>query len=128
MEFRVLTPDEIEALPDEFYRDVDKLGLNEKYPGDTAGRFVGAFDEDRLVGVWAVLLQVHCGPLWVAEDRRKPSTAIRDGMWQKVKEVLNGFGAKRVYMFAMDDVPQVRRIIERLPHRKIDGQPYLIGD
>lgn len=124
MEYRILTPDEVSNLPAEFYADVDKLGLGEKYDGNS-GVFVGAFDKDALVGVWAATLQVHTGPLWVAPTHRGDS-AIRDGMWTQLCGVVRDLGATHTLMFAMDDTPQVARIIAKMPHREIHGRPFLM--
>lgn len=125
MIFRALTEDEIGALPDEFYSDVDKLGLGERYRPEMAGKLVGAFDGDELVGIQGAIIQVHCGPLWVRKDRRGDSTALRAGLWGKVKETIRAWGGSYAYMFSRDDAPQVQHIIERLPHHKV-GTAYLM--
>jgi len=128
MEYRELTPNEIDNLPEEFYEDVDKLKLNGRYHGGLSGSIVGAFDSGKLVGVWGVLLQIHCGPLWVSRDLRGNSSGIRSGMWNVVKSVVRRYGGKYAYMFAMDDTPQVLRIIKKLDsHTKIDGKAFLVG-
>jgi len=123
--FRILTPEETESLPDAFYADVDKLGLGERYSPEMSGYLIGACDGDELVGVQGAVLAIHCGPLWVRSDRRGRSSALRAGLWDKVKDVIRSMGGSYAYMFAREDAPQVQHIINRLPHRKV-GTAYLM--
>lgn len=126
MEFRALTPEEIDTLPDEFYADVDKLGTDTRFRPDMAGSLVGAFDGQTLVGIWGAVVQIHCGPLWVAKNHRGQSTDIRAGMWRVVRELVSSWGSRFAYMFAMDDAPGVRHIIEKMPHRELHGRAFLM--
>lgn len=125
MTFRVLTDDEIATLPDAFYNDVDKLGLNERYRPEMAGKLIGAFDGTELVGVQGAIIQIHVGPLWVRSDKRGRSSALRAGMWAKVKETIRAWGGSYAYMFSREDAPQVQHIIDKLPSRKV-GTAYLM--
>jgi hypothetical protein len=125
MTFRTLTPDEIETLPDEFYADVDKMGLGERYRPEMSGALIGAFDGDELVGIQGAILQVHCGPLWVAKKYRGSSTAIRAGLWNKVGQTIREWGGRYAYMFSRSDTPQIQHIIDALPHREV-GTAYLM--
>lgn len=125
MEYRILTGTEIEGLPDEFYSDVDKLGLGTKYPREMSGALIGAFDGDELVGVQGAILQVHCGPLWVAKKYRGASTSIRAGLWDRVRSVVREWGGTHAYMFSRPDAPQVQHIISKLPN-KLVGTAYLM--
>ena len=125
MIFRPLTDDEIKTIPEDFYLDVDKLKLGSRYRPEMAGKLIGAFDGDELVGIQGAIIQIHCGPLWVREDHRGRSTALRAGLWTQVKETIQEWGGSYAYMFSRDDTPQVQHIIDRLPHRKV-GTAYLM--
>ena len=124
-EFRALTDAEIETLPDEFYKDVDKMELGTRYVPEMAGKLIGAFVDGELVGIQGVIVQLHCGPLWIRKDRRGRSTALRAGLWSAVKETIRGWGGSYAYMFSRGDTPQVQHIINRLPHREV-GTAYLM--
>lgn len=122
----MLTPDEIEHIPSEFYEDVDRLKIGGRYQSDMAGALIGAFDGTRIVGIWGAVVQVHCGPLWVSREHRGKSSELRRGMWEKVAETIREWGGKYAYMFAMDDAPSVRHIINRMPHREVQGRAFLM--
>lgn len=121
---RELTAEEIDAIPDSFYQDTDKLKLGVRYRRDMAIRPVGAFEGKRLIGLWIVSLQVHCGPLWVERSLRGNSHIVREQMWDEVSKVIHEAGAHGAMIIHLDSEPAVGHIVERLHGRRMQGDLY----
>lgn len=126
MDYRELTAEEINRIPAEFYSDVDKMRMGGRYRPGMLGSIIGAFDRGRMVGLWVVPVLVHCGPIWIDPALRGQSAEARAGMWEKVREVVHGLGARQALMVAMDDAPAVRAIIKKLPSRAVPGQLFVV--
>jgi hypothetical protein len=119
MRVRELTRGEVGSLPEEFYGDVDKMGNGTRFTPETAVRVAGAFEGDRLVGVWVMSLQVHAAPMWVAPEFRGRSKEMRDGMWKRVVGFIRDTGSRVAFLTQTDNAPEVGGIIEGLAGRKV---------
>jgi len=117
--FRELSREEVGSLPDEFYRDVDKMGVGTRFTPETAVRVAGAFDGDRLVGAWVMSIQVHSAPMWIDPEFRGSSREMRQGMWSKVVGFIRDTGSRIAYMTQMDDAPEVGGIIRGLDGKRV---------
>ena len=113
-------------IPDEFYRDTDKLKTGIRFTDETAARVIVSEEGERIVGIWVVSAQVHSGPIWVDRTRRGNSTEMRQEMWTRVARTINEIGARGALMIAMDDVPSIEHIIEGIGGQKIPGTLYQI--
>ncbi len=123
--FRELSPAEIEQLPADFYKDVDRMNLGGRYSPDMLGAVVGAFEGSELVGAWVATVLVHTGPIWVAQKHRGSSGSIRTGLWDRVKYVVRSLGAKRAFIAVLDDAPQVAHMVSKLPGTYVPGRFFL---
>ena len=118
MVIREMTASEIAALPDQFYKDVDPLKTGFRFTAGPNIRIAGAFEGDRVVGVWALTIQAHSAPIWIAPDHRGESKETRSALWAMVTEFIKDLGARGALMINTGN-PKVRKIIDGLGGKKI---------
>lgn len=117
MIFRELRPHE--------YVDVPAEALDGYRLPDEGCRVFGAFDGDRLVGMWALVEALHAEPVWVAEGHRRSPTILRR-LWGLVREAVRESGARSVVSVVLDSRPQTIRLAEWVGARPIAGKLYLL--
>ena len=117
LEYRELSEEEFDLIPTDV---LDGLKLP---PGV---RVAGAWDGDKLVGVWCFMLvgHVHCEPLWVRPEYRKRGRII-PRMWAQVLNFTREAGMGAVLSVIADDKPETKRVAEFVGAEPVPGKLYI---
>ena len=117
IEYRELIEEEFDLIPSDV---LDGLKLPE------GARVAGAWDGDKLAGVWCFMLvgHVHCEPLWIKPEYRKRGRII-PRLWQQIIGFVREADMGAVLSVIANDKPKTRRVAEFVGATKVNGDLYI---
>lgn len=92
-----------------------------------ASAVVAAIDDaGRVVGIACAMMVLHVEPWWVAPEYRKHPTLLRR-MWDKMREVLMGCGAKQAVSVVLHEKPETEHLAHFIGAQKLPGSVWMLN-